>query len=502
MDQFLSAASKIIFHSLFLMQIFTAEQMEEIYLTFKTKERVDIPVQLNGKLIVQDEVRYIECVFVQITKRNRYEQELQLVRDELEEAYRLKNQVLAEENRLRKLFETTLFSIHEGIIVTDYIGNIKIMNKLAEKYTGWTSNEAIGKPFADVFRTLDIQTMEQCYPIIGKELIAKKGHDYIKNVILVSKNGRERYIEGTAAYISQDERVTGAVTTFRDITKEYLQESVIDSFLNINMEILCVYDMDTKVHKVNRRFWEILGYKEEEILGRKFAEFIHEEDVAVTEASIEKMKKLHEIQEFICRIRCKDSSYKYFEWRIQLSMGEYIFASARDVTSKTLENELLIDKAMRDQLTGLYNRHYLDYMIFDEMKKNDDSDEKLSMAIMDLDRFKLVNDTWGHPAGDDLLRTVSQIAANNLRKSDWLIRFGGEEFVVIMPQTSLEESVVALEKVRGAFEENNHPITGKQTLSIGVAQKQVNETFSEWYERADKALYTAKSEGRNRVIAW
>jgi diguanylate cyclase (GGDEF)-like protein len=141
-------------------------------------------------------------------------------------------------------------------------------------------------------------------------------------------------------------------------------------------------------------------------------------------------------------------------------------------------------------------------MIFDEMKKNDDSDEKLSMAIMDLDRFKLVNDTWGHPAGDDLLRTVSQIAANNLRKSDWLIRFGGEEFVVIMPQTSLEESVVALEKVRGAFEENNHPITGKQTLSIGVAQKQVNETFSEWYERADKALYTAKSEGRNRVIAW
>jgi len=500
MDHFLSVASKIIFHSLFLMQIYTVCQMEEIYLTFKTKDREDVPIQLNGKLLVKGENTYIECVFVQITKRNRYEQELQSVRDELEEAYQLKNQVLAEENRMRKLFETILLSIHEGIIVTDKQGNITIMNKLAEKFTGWTLEEAVGKSFGEVFQTIEMQSREKCELIIANELIDKKGYDYIRDVILISKNGRERYIEGTYSYITQNNYAVGIVTTFRDITKEYFHESVIDSFLNMNMDILCVYDMDMKVHKMNRKFEQILGYQEEELIGRQFEEMIHEDDIPIIKNALDNIMHYNEVQEFTSRIYCKDGSYKYFEWRIQLSMGEYIFASARDVTLKTKENELLINKAMCDQLTGLFNRHYLDRMILGEMKQSDNLGNKICMAIMDLDRFKLVNDTWGHPVGDDQLKMTANIALKSLRKSDWLIRFGGEEFVIILPGTSLEEAVIALEKVRIAYENNNHPITGKQTLSIGVTQKNENETFQEWYERADDALYCAKNEGRNRVV--
>lgn len=501
MDRFLSISSKIIFHSLFLMQIFTEGQMEEIYLTLKTKDSEDIPIQLNGRLAVVDDKKCVECVFVKITKRNQYEQELQSVRDELEKAYQLKNLVLSKENRLRELFETILFSIHEGIIVTDNMGRIKIMNKLAEKFTGWISEEAVGKPFAEVFHTIEIQSREQCKSIIGNKLIMKKGHDYIRDVILVSKDGRERYIEGTAAFLTRNEQVEGAVTTFRDITKEYLQESVIDSFLNVNMDILCVYDMDMSIHKVNHKFEDILGYQEEELLGRQFMEFIQDNDILMIESAIARMKEFHEVQEFTSQVRCKDGSYKYFEWRIQLSMGEYIFASARDVTSKTMENERLINRAMRDQLTGLYNRHYLDNKIYDEMKQSDSSGIRLTMAIIDLDRFKLVNDTWGHPVGDDLLKATAQIATSSLRTADWVIRFGGEEFVIILPQTSLEEAFSALEKVRMSFENNDHPIAGKQTLSIGVAEKKENEAFQEWYQRVDEALYCAKSEGRNRIVS-
>lgn len=499
-DQYLSSASKIIFHSLFLMQIIHGGKMEEIYLTLKVKDMEDIPIQLNGKLDIKEGKTYIECVLVTITKRNRYEQELQSVRDELEDAYLVKNEVLAEENRLRELFETILYSIHEGIIVTDKQGKITIMNELAQRYTGWDAKEALGKPFGEVFHTIDIQSRVECEPIIGNELIAKRGHDYIQDVILLAKDGRERYIQGTAAYITQNEHLIGAVTTFRDTTKEYFQENVIDSFLNINMDILCVFDMNMKIHKVNRKFQEILGYEEEELLGKQLAEFVQDSDLNQIKEEFDKMLNFHEVCEFISEFRCKNGSYRIFEWRIQLSMGQYIFASARDVTIKTIENEVLIEKAMRDQLTGLYNRHYLDRMIFEEMTQSDIFNLNLTMAIMDLDLFKLVNDTWGHPVGDDQLKTAAQIAARSVRSTDWLIRFGGEEFVIILPKTSLEEAVKVLENVRLNYENNNHPVTGKQTLSIGAAQKKYNETFQEWYERADEALYSAKMEGRNRVV--
>lgn len=375
------------------------------------------------------------------------------------------------------------------------------MNKLAEKFTGWTLQDAIGKHIGEVFHTIEMQSREKCdlIPINGRT--SQKGHEAIRDIILISKSKKERFIEGTTAYIMKNEHIEGAVTTFRDITKEYFQESVIDSFLNMNMDILCVYDMDMKVHKMNHKFEEILGYQEEELIGKQFVDLIHEEDVPLTKSALDNMRFYHEVQEFTSRVYCKDGSCKYFEWRIQLSMGEYIFASARDVTSKKIENELLINKAMRDQLTGLFNRHYLDRMIFDEMKQSDYLGTKLCMAILDLDRFKLVNDTWGHPVGDDQLKTTANISLKNLRATDWLIRFGGEEFVVILPSTSLEDAKIALEKVRKAYEDNNHPITGKQTLSVGVAQKKENETFQEWYQRADEALYCAKSEGRNRIVS-
>ncbi len=500
MDHFLSSASKIIFHSLFLMQIFTDGQMEEIYLTLKSKNKDDVPIQLNGTLSVQDGVTCIECIFVQITKRNRYEQELQSVRDELEEAYVVKNKILSEENRLRKLFETTLLSIHEGIIVTDYLGRVTIMNKLAEKYTGWNDEDAQRKQLSKVFHIVDLQSGNDCLPIIENELMKSNGHYYIRDVILKSKDKRERYIEGTAANIEQNGQILGMVMSFRDITKEHFQESVIDSFLNMNMDILCVYDMDMKIHKMNRRFVEILGYDNEELLGREFTEFIHEEDIYLLKDALCKILNYNEVQEFTSRIYCKNGSIKYFELRIQQSMGEYIFASARDVTLKTKEKELLVNKAMKDQLTGLFNRHYLDRMIYDEMKESNELGRPLCMAIIDLDKFKLVNDTWGHPVGDDQLRTTAQIACQSLRTNDWLIRFGGEEFVVVLPNTNLEEAFKVLDKLRVAYEMNDHPVTGKQTLSIGVACLCENETFQNWYERVDEALYLAKTSGRNRVM--
>jgi diguanylate cyclase (GGDEF)-like protein/hemerythrin-like metal-binding protein len=121
------------------------------------------------------------------------------------------------------------------------------------------------------------------------------------------------------------------------------------------------------------------------------------------------------------------------------------------------------------------------------------------MLELDLDHFKVVNDTWGHPIGDIILRKTGEICNEMIRKSDVLVRMGGEEFIVLMPETDKEGAYQVAEKIRKALENFRHPIVGQFTVSIGVAQRMHSESFISWYKRLDDALYCAKSLGRNQV---
>lgn len=165
--------------------------------------------------------------------------------------------------------------------------------------------------------------------------------------------------------------------------------------------------------------------------------------------------------------------------------------------------ESLLEKAsLTDPLTGLNNRRYLDAMIEKEIARVDRYKENLSMASLDLDRFKKVNDTWGHPIGDEVLKLVSNVVKNSIRKSDVLVRLGGEEFAILLPHTDIAAAHMVAEKTRQAIEEASHPIAGKVTASFGIAERQSGETYNSLYRRVDKALYRAKELGRNCVIAY
>lgn len=134
------------------------------------------------------------------------------------------------------------------------------------------------------------------------------------------------------------------------------------------------------------------------------------------------------------------------------------------------------------------------------MEQSDRSGVPLSMMMLDLDHFKLVNDTWGHPVGDEQLKLTARTMENVKRETDVLVRFGGEEFVLLLLQTDKEGAVTAARKIRKGIEENCHPVTGIQTASIGVAERMRSESFRHWYRRVDVALYRAKENGRNRVV--
>ncbi len=175
-----------------------------------------------------------------------------------------------------------------------------------------------------------------------------------------------------------------------------------------------------------------------------------------------------------------------------------------DLERKTL---ILAQLAAFDQLTGLYNRHSLMELLTTEASRTHRYKRNLSLMMMDLDHFKNVNDRYGHPTGDDILREFAQRANLLLRGNDILCRFGGEEFCVIMPETDTASAAVAAERIRSAMETEPIPTRSGDisiTVSIGVATMgpASGQTVEELIETADQALYEAKNSGRNRIVCY
>ncbi len=159
--------------------------------------------------------------------------------------------------------------------------------------------------------------------------------------------------------------------------------------------------------------------------------------------------------------------------------------------------------AVTDALTGLRNRRYLDAHLDRMIERALEQGQPLSVMAFDLDRFKAVNDTWGHPAGDTILRQFAQRLTENTRSVDLVARTGGEEFIVAMPEAGLADARVAAERVRSAVERPGFDVGDRvvdMTVSVGVAQlRRQNDSGAKLIQRADVALYAAKSSGRNRV---
>lgn len=165
--------------------------------------------------------------------------------------------------------------------------------------------------------------------------------------------------------------------------------------------------------------------------------------------------------------------------------------------------QMLAQRAQIDGLTGLWNRAHFDERWAEEYKRTQRSGSPLSLAVFDLDHFKQINDTYGHPAGDSVLQGVARLIQQAARQADVACRYGGEEFIVIMPDTSPEQALNLCERVRVALSETDWPgkPSRKVTISAGVAGSRGPTSIGrdEWIELADRNLYRAKSEGRNRA---
>jgi diguanylate cyclase (GGDEF)-like protein len=155
--------------------------------------------------------------------------------------------------------------------------------------------------------------------------------------------------------------------------------------------------------------------------------------------------------------------------------------------------------ATTDSLTGAWNRRYFEQAADLEIARADRYGEPLALLMFDIDHFKLLNDTHGHPVGDRVLVELVQRVRPRLRTTDVLARWGGEEFVVLLPHCGREDAVKLAEKLRHLIATEPFPPAGPLTASFGVADFQAGETLDTWLKRVDDALYAAKAAGRNWV---
>jgi diguanylate cyclase (GGDEF)-like protein len=160
--------------------------------------------------------------------------------------------------------------------------------------------------------------------------------------------------------------------------------------------------------------------------------------------------------------------------------------------------------AIYDTLTGLYNRRYFDEKFGTEAQQAFVNKTSLSLVLIDIDHFKKVNDTFGHPEGDKILRGVASLLKNSVRKKDTVARYGGEEFILILPEANLEAASMIAERIRKLVENTSFDIGNAHlnaTISLGISSFPSHRARSkeELLKMADLALYRAKGEGRNRV---
>ena len=291
-----------------------------------------------------------------------------------------------------------------------------------------------------------------------------------------------------------------------DITAEKQRSEELERFFSVNLDLLCIADTSGNFLKLNKAWEDILGYSVAELTEQRFLDFVHPDDIEATLQQMQILTEQDTVLNFVNRYRRKDGSYRYIEWRSH-PYGSTIYAAARDITEHVETEKRIREISIRDPLTGIFNRRYI-YERLEELRAEHDRTGKVfAICILDIDRFKNINDQHGHLAGDYILKEFARLIGGHLRPYDLLGRFGGEEFIVVLQNTDIVQATHIIERVLAAvrareFEYDRQLI--RFTFSAGVSNSCEEAAGTSSVEsligKADARLYEAKRTGRNKVV--
>ncbi|MCK5111705.1 MAG: diguanylate cyclase [Arcobacteraceae bacterium] len=308
--------------------------------------------------------------------------------------------------------------------------------------------------------------------------------------------------------IKQKERNINSLTEELNIQKDDLKrfnnklQKLFDTQSNIT-----ILTSANSIHMANQTMLDFFGFKDlrdfvirHKCICDRFIDnnnYFHLGKVEEGKNWIDALRKVSEKDQIVAMM---DKHFEIYAFRVSFSefeTGEYLVTFS-DITDTMIEQIKLEYKVTHDKLTGAYNREFFDRMIHLHIKKS--TPEKLGVVLCDIDHFKKVNDTYGHGCGDDVLVQVVKTIQKSIRKDDYLIRWGGEEFIILMKINTIESFKTVLEHIRLKIEKEHFDKVEHITCSFGATFYLNNEEdIMQTVERADQGLYKAKDEGRNQV---
>lgn len=337
---------------------------------------------------------------------------------------------------------------------------------------------------------LKINSKIKPYRIITKDNLTK----WVSNYIVVEKD--------------KDDNVTHITGISEDVTKEQMTLQNLKKFIDSQENIVLLTNGE-EINFANKKFYNFFGasnlddfknrYESIEYAFVENERFFNVQKVGPEENWLDAIQSLPESQRVVTML---GSDFKLYAFSISVSDFDnknYII-SFSDISQTMIEKIELEEKTTRDKLTGAFNREYFERNYERIIEEIENSNEKLGVAFLDIDHFKRVNDTFGHDVGDDVLIHFVKTVNKSSREHDTLIRWGGEEFILLLRVTNENRLEDTLERIRHNLEKEKFPTIGNLTCSIGATVYQDNEDIDKTIKRADESVYDAKTQGRNRVI--
>ncbi len=287
------------------------------------------------------------------------------------------------------------------------------------------------------------------------------------------------------------ELYTHIKTTADKLKDSLVSKTFYEKVINSLVEGLVVFDSEGKILEANVAFCRTIELDCRDLIGRRLSEVFPEFFRQVSKA----IREGKSSERFTCNRSEMEKHYLLFISRYE----DTFIVTLNDVTQMVEYERKLVEMSLTDHLTGLKNRRAVEDVLSMEMEIARRYGRPLCFALIDVDRFKRINDTYGHDVGDEVLRKLARILKSELRSPDVLGRWGGEEFALVIPETDLNGAKVLCERLRRKVEETSFDRVGKVTVSIGLTQFNKKDTMRSLVKRADEALYRAKENGRNRV---